>query len=166
MNFKISVELTKKIIEEVDANQFDSIVEAAFQLTAYESCGCFDFENFLLSQFREYYTLEASDYSEYAIEEARDAFYENDDETLDMLFSSPSEAIRAATYGDYRFSDDYVKFDGIDNLKSFNDFSEVYDEEAVIRYCIENQSHDEIDFIKDNQELIEEVARELVEQGY
>ena len=45
---------------------------------------------------------------------------DNDNEAIDSMFNSPSEAIRAATFGDYHSSHNYFVLDGYANLVSFN----------------------------------------------
>lgn len=46
---------------------------------------------------------------------------ENDEEFFEIHFAgNPLEAVRAAQYGDYKYSDDYVRFDGYANLESFD----------------------------------------------
>lgn len=56
-------------------------------------------------------------------EYCRENGYENEifgntDDFLDEMFSSPSEAIKAVSYGEYCCSDDYVWFNGYSNLES------------------------------------------------
>lgn len=47
--------------------------------------------------------------------------YENDDYFLETYFMErPAELARAIQYGDYRYCDDYVQFNGYGNLDSFN----------------------------------------------
>lgn len=45
---------------------------------------------------------------------------DNDDEVIDSMFNTPSEAIRAASFGDYNHSHDYFILNGYGNLVSFN----------------------------------------------
>lgn len=45
---------------------------------------------------------------------------DNDDEAIDSMFDSPSEAMRAASFGDYNHSHNYFILDGYGNLVSFN----------------------------------------------
>ena len=45
---------------------------------------------------------------------------DNDDEAIDRMFISPSEAMRAASFGDYNHSHNYFILDGYGNLVSFN----------------------------------------------
>lgn len=45
--------------------------------------------------------------------------YENDEEFFNTFFqNNPLEAVRAAYYGNYKYNDEYVKFNGYDNLES------------------------------------------------
>jgi len=49
--------------------------------------------------------------------------YDNDEEFFNTYFEGkPLEAVRAAHFGDYNFSHDYVKFNGYGNLESFQYF--------------------------------------------
>jgi len=55
--------------------------------------------------------------------------YTNDEEFFEMFFSGAGgaeKAVRAAFYGEYRYMDNYVKFNGYGNLESF-DYFEVDD---------------------------------------
>jgi len=73
-----------------------------------------------------------------------DRIYDNDDSFLEENFSSISEAVRAATYGEYSFSHSYVKFDGNANLESLNsiDIDDLVDGiDTIIDYAIENQNY-------------------------
>ena len=48
---------------------------------------------------------------------------ENDEEFFDTFFQDkPMEAVRAAQYGDYNYNDEYVKFDGYENLESYSEY--------------------------------------------
>lgn len=47
----------------------------------------------------------------------------NDEEFFETFFSNkPAEAVRAASYGEYNYGDDYVKFNGYGNLVSMNKY--------------------------------------------
>jgi hypothetical protein len=46
--------------------------------------------------------------------------YSNDDNFLEDYFNSKSDLARAITYGDYRYMDNWVTFNGYGNLESFN----------------------------------------------
>lgn len=49
------------------------------------------------------------------------SYYYNDDDFFAMAFgTNVLDAVRAVCYGDYRYSDDFVKFNGYGNLISAN----------------------------------------------
>lgn len=81
------------------------------------------------------------------------AIYSNDDDFLEDYFNSKADLARAITYGDFRYMDNWVRFDGYGNLESFNYMSknqlcELM--EVIAEYICENPSDftqfDEIDF--------------------
>lgn len=74
-----------------------------------------------------------------------DSIYANDDEFFEVFFTKPLEAIRAAFYGDYRYSDDWVMFNGYANLESFNDPSDHVDYDAIADDILENPRDYNID---------------------
>ena len=50
-------------------------------------------------------------------------YYENDEEFFNTYFyNNPTEAVRSAYYGNYKYCDKYVSFNGYGNLVSFNDY--------------------------------------------
>ena len=56
--------------------------------------------------------------------------YENDEEFFDTFFEGrPMEAVRAAHYGDYHYTNDYVRFNGYGNLESLS----AYDYDAYLK---------------------------------
>lgn len=66
-------------------------------------------------------------------------YWENDEEFFNTFFSSnPMEVARTIYYGDYRYCDDYVKFDGYGNL------------ETIDQYGLENKYREYIDEIVDS----------------
>ncbi|AGY47269.1 hypothetical protein Grass_245 [Bacillus phage Grass] len=65
----------------------------------------------------------------------------NDEDFFNTYFEGePMKAVRAAVYGDYNYTDDYVKFDGYGNLKS------------VSEYDLERELEDHIEEIMDSLE--------------
>ena len=60
-------------------------------------------------------------WNEYCSEEDMDSYiYYNDEYFFEEYFSNnPTEAVRAVCYGDYRYMDTFVVFDGYGNLESF-----------------------------------------------
>ena len=50
-------------------------------------------------------------------------FYENDEDFFNTFFAdNPMEVARATFYGDYRYCDQYVRFNGYGNLESFDEY--------------------------------------------
>ena len=75
------------------------------------------------------------------------AVYENDDEFFQIFFESKvMEAVRAVSYGDYNYMDEYVRFNGYGNIESLTEY----------------QWHQEL---KDEAEDIVEQYLEMVEDG-
>ena len=59
-------------------------------------------------------------------------FYCNDEEFFDTYFNNnPMEAVRSSFYGNYKFMDKYVYFNGYGNLESFNYISEIISEDGI-----------------------------------
>ena len=58
-------------------------------------------------------------YSEYASNNGYDSVYDNDDDSINMMFTDSHDALRAAFYGDYNPSHAYFTFNGYGNLQSF-----------------------------------------------
>lgn len=79
--------------------------------------------------------------------------HSNDDDFLEDYFNTKADLARAITYGDFRYMDNWVRFDGYGNLESFNYMNQ--DQlcelvEVIAEYICENPSDftqfDEIDF--------------------
>lgn len=88
-------------------------------------------------------------WNQYACECAMDDYiYYNDEDFFNEHFSSPAEAVRATFFGDYRYGDNYVWFNGYANLVSSdyewrwtNDKDKVYmpiDEDALAHWVVDN----------------------------
>ena len=91
--------------------------------------------------------------------------YENDEDFFEMFFEGKAvEAVRATQYGDYRYSDDLVRFNGYANLDSFSECQ--YEEELkssideIIENLLEKQQHlclsDELEELLEEEEEDEE----------
>ena len=88
-------------------------------------------------------------------------YWENDEEFFNTYFyNNPMEAVRSSFFGNYNYSDEYVKFDGYGNLSSVNE----YEVEAEYKDYIDDivnsliEHYDKIS-LSDNEliKLIEEV---------
>lgn len=68
-----------------------------------------------------------------------DEIYTNDEDFFNTFFDGKViEAVRAASYGEYNYSNDYVMFDGYANLQSFSDPSGNIDIEGIAEDILEN----------------------------
>lgn len=79
--------------------------------------------------------------------------YSNDDDFLEDYFKTKAELAKAITYGDFRYMDNWVTFNGYGNLESFQyiDTDKLCELVAVIAEYIEENPNeftqfDEIDF--------------------
>ena len=45
-------------------------------------------------------------------------FYNNDEEFFEVFFENKDDVARAVSYGDYRYMDEFVRFNGYGNLES------------------------------------------------
>ena len=62
-------------------------------------------------------------------------YWENDEEFFNTYFyNNPMEAVKSSFFGQYDYSDEYVKFDGYGNLTSANE----YELEDEYKYYIDD----------------------------
>lgn len=86
-------------------------------------------------------------------------FFENDEEFFETFFShNPMEAVRASFYGDYHYTEPFVRFDGYGNLESL--------EEYQIEEELKNNVDEIIDLMIENRENIDlpDEVKKLLEQ--
>lgn len=98
------------------------------------------------------------EWNEYCIEENPDAcIYENDEYFFDEYFQSADDAVRAVCYGDYRYTDTYVIFNGYANLESFSGYDlkdYIYIDELADYFENKGFLKDEYsDYVEENQEV-------------
>lgn len=91
-------------------------------------------------------------------------YWDNDEEFFDTFFpNNPTEAVRAACYGDYNYCDDFVRFNGYGNLESFDDWEleKEYGEniDEIINCLVEH--YGEIDITEDLNGLLVEYIEEV-----
>lgn len=95
-------------------------------------------------------------------------YQENDENFFDTYFNGrPMEAVRAASYGEYNYNDEYVKFNAYGNLESAseNDVTEEMKDsiEDIIDQIMDNYT--DIDLDSDIMELIEEYETDEQEES-
>jgi hypothetical protein len=100
-----------------------------------------------------------------------DEIYSNDEDFFNTFFEGKTnEAVRAVCYGEYRYTDEYVMFNGYGNLESFNNPSAHIDLIVIANDILENASNYDIEleecFTLDNviYEGSEDDAREQYEE--
>ena len=60
-------------------------------------------------------------------------FYENDEDFFNTFFAdNPMEVARATFYGNYKYCDQYVRFNGYGNLESFDEYEAMKEIKAYI----------------------------------
>ena len=65
-------------------------------------------------------------------------FWENDGDFFESFFENKLDAVRATFYGDYKFNDDYVRFDIYGNLESFSEYDMIEEIKNSIEEIVEN----------------------------
>ena len=94
-----------------------------------------------------------------------DFIYGNDEDFFEMCFENKViEAVRAATYGDYDYSHEFVNFNGMGNLQSFNYVQDVADFEEIASHILDNES-DYSDFLELEECYYLELQKELEESN-
>ena len=100
-------------------------------------------------------------FNEWAYENNADSVvYENDESTMNELFSAPMDAVRAIFFGHYQFSDPYMVFNGYANLDSYDDvvsdYIEDYFMDELIEWMVSNEDfgayEDEVNGDEDEDE--------------
>ena len=65
-------------------------------------------------------------------------FCVNDEDFFECYFENKIEVARAICYGDYNYTDDYVRFNGYGNLESFNEYNMIEELKDSIDEIVEN----------------------------
>jgi hypothetical protein len=96
-----------------------------------------------------------------------DEIYSNDVDFLNTYFTDVDQAVRAVCYGEYKYMDEWVRFNGYGNLETLNYFTTndlVESVETIAEYIFENQEGFEhiLDLEFDDEEI--EIHREF--EGY
>ena len=79
--------------------------------------------------------------------------FENNEEFFEMFFQGSSmDAVRAVHFGDYRYTDAYVKFDGYGNLETTNNLGDFIDISELAEYIHENPENFDIEFDEEDED--------------
>ena len=135
--------------------------------------------NQVIEQLKQDDSLLMQAYSEYSAENGYNSVYDNDDDSINMVFHNASDAIRSAFFGDYNHSHAYFTFNGYGNLQSFEyldsdsspiDISELaewlIDEDKLAEYDITVTTLEDMlasieDNMRDDENLLDTVCKYL-----
>src|SRR5690606_23695390 len=79
--------------------------------------------------------------------------YENDEEFFETFFQGKTmDAVRAISFGEYRYSDTYVKFNGYANLETTSYLEDFIDTSELAEYIHENPEDLDIEFDEDDED--------------
>lgn len=140
----------------------------ALLLTQYEKYGIIGKDEYIENYINEELDVDAymiDDYNEYLIANCYEPF-ENDLEMM-LYGREPLEIARMTFYGDFRFAEDYHRFNGYGNIDSFSEgqvVNRMKENRDFLKWYIEE--NDLIDF--EDPEVIEviEAANKLLKMGY
>lgn len=69
-----------------------------------------------------------------------DEIFNNDEDFFNTFFDGKViEAVRAVSFGEYNYSDEYVKFNGYGNLESFNSPADHIDTPQIIQAILDDE---------------------------
>lgn len=106
-------------------------------------------------------------WNNYCSDECMDDYvYRNDEYFFDEQFEKADEAVRAVCYGEYKYMDDYVVFNGYGNLDSFccwNDGVSPIDLDILAEYLIDNGDAG-CERKIDNEDMIEYFVTDYTEE--
>lgn len=142
--------------------------DVALLLTQYERFGSIGEKEYIQYYIDEVLEMEESDiwlYNEYLAENNYETYFTDLDEILQGC--TPTEIARMCYYGDFNYAYEYHKFNGYNNIDSFETYQvvkEMNEDKDFIKWYIEQ--NELIDFESD--EVIEEIkkANELIKLGY
>lgn len=73
--------------------------------------------------------------------------FENDEDFFDTHFNKAIDAVRAAHFGTYNYSDNFVTFNGYANLESFDNVEDNVDISEIAADILENEQDYDIELI-------------------
>ena len=80
-------------------------------------------------------------WNEYCLEgkgHMNDFIYFNDEDFFIENFNNPYDVVRCIHFGDYKYNDKYVIFNGYANLESFNDPEEKVYKSELVEWLVDN----------------------------
>lgn len=85
-------------------------------------------------------------------------FYVNDEDFIENMFQTKSDAVRAVYFGNYNYADDFVKFNGYGNLESYSEYQVIEEMKSYIDDIIDRlfELKNDIDINNNLKNLLEE----------
>ena len=85
-------------------------------------------------------------------------FYVNDDDFFENMFKTKNDAVRAVCFGNYNYTDDFVKFNGYGNLESYSKYQVIEEMKSYIDDIIDRlfELKNDININDDLKNLLEE----------
>lgn len=122
--------------------------ECGFLATQYEKWGILGKDE-VLNAYIDELEIDISiigNYNEYLLENGEEPFFamEEMDDVLSGL--SPLEIVQKTYFGNFNYADDYLKFNGYENLDSFSEFQvlkEIKENREFLKVYLENLIDDE-----------------------
>ena len=79
--------------------------------------------------------------------------YNNDEDFFETFYAGETmKALQSVHFGDWRYNDEYVQFNGYANLESFNNPSEYVDLAEIANDILENPSNYDIELEDEDSE--------------
>lgn len=81
-----------------------------------------------------------------------DEIFSNDEEFFSVFFSDTMSAVRAVCFGEYRYQDEWVKFNGYGNLDSSNDPAQFIDDDELTNAIEDDPSSYDVEEFEEEEE--------------
>ena len=109
-------------------------------------------------------------YNDYADMNKYERINDNDEHTINDLYSSPYDALLAASYGDYNPNHDYFIYDGYNNLSSFNyadDDNSPIDFDELAQWIVNNELYNDYNFdVTTLDDMLASIEDNITDNGY
>lgn len=81
-------------------------------------------------------------WNEYAQDTGDEMIFQNGECFFEEMFSTTDEAVRAVCYGEYHYTDEYVRFNAYGNLETTNYPSQWIDDNSLADWIADNDTQD------------------------
>lgn len=81
-------------------------------------------------------------WNNYALYTGDEMIFQNEECFFEEMFSTTDEAVRAVCYGEYHYTDEYVRFNPYGNLETTDHPSEWIDDNSLVDWIVDNDTQD------------------------